>query len=592
LISFVAGNFIEAEAADVVEVQQSAKPVLLADGAAEWSVHTFICVIKKERRQQVYVAVHHGERQASLIYIVEPEKAGTETAQKRAQDLMRAMGASMEEVKLAYSPAMREVLLRKIPVLAPHETVEKILRESETARSEWRRLVSEQAAQEQSFASAGELGLAEWAQRKQELEAMAEAANSAAEHLAAEERLAQSMSALKKVVDACLGQLNAEETAAATERASTAAKAAENKESTLLRAKLAQAEKALKAAAERQKASEKARVAADKRRTELEEMHLRQQEEIKAQTAACAQLAQEKLQAEQQILALRKKQQQMESEAAKAQKTAGEKKTEEQLAAMKKELAAVRAELAASIAERMQQDAAKSTAEMAAQAPTKVSDANAETEQRLLKLETVLRKAEDHAAFLRAEVDRLVTAKTLSEQHIAELKAGDAPTKASSIPADKEPPARTDATPPPHVVRQPPPPGAIFQVDWDLSGVESPLEEVCEVHQAMNRVRLSMEGYPDQSCAAYLLVTRQGGEKRIHIAFHLIASKRVLVYVPVKKAENPAAFSKLAKEAHKFVQVVGIELEALPLDNDLAKRAKALERIPVLIAAPKTAGNF
>ncbi len=104
------------------------------------------------------------------------------------------------------------------------------------------------------------------------------------------------------------------------------------------------------------------------------------------------------------------------------------------------------------------------------------------------------------------------------------------------------------------------------------------------MHQAMARVRLSLEGYPNQSCAAYLLVTRKAEETRIHIAFYLTASNRVLIYVPVRRPETPEAIGQTLKEAHRFLQVVGIDLEPFPLPKDRKKQIETLAEVPVLFA--------
>jgi hypothetical protein len=57
----------------------------------------------------------------------------------------------------------------------------------------------------------------------------------------------------------------------------------------------------------------------------------------------------------------------------------------------------------------------------------------------------------------------------------------------------------------------------------------------------------------------------------------------VLVYVPIKPTDTPPAFANALKEAEKFIMVLGLDLEIVPLSQDLQQRAKTLESISLII---------
>ncbi len=419
MVTLLAKDFIEVEATDVLEVHRSENPVFLNDGNTEWEAQAFICVIKQKNQPKIHIALRLRNIPASLLYMAEPPTsapADTEQARQQAHALMQLVGASMQEVNLKHSPAMREVILREIPVLLPPETARRISREKETLLSEYRQLLNDQAARQEVLAAEGELSLAQWTKRKEELDALAGNAAQAAEYLDAEERATAGISALQKALVPFLKKVNAAEIAAeeklkrerlqkeqATavqqkaelkerilllekelaqwkkeEEVLSQAKAAGDQELSRLQQTLAQAEKSLKAAKAQLKTSEMARAEMENRCATLEK-GLRQQEII-------------------------------------------EKEGKEKLKATLNELQKTRELLTLSLAERQKLEA-EPASKGTSQDTAETSGAGNGSRKRLLQLESDLRSAEERAENLRLEVERLAAEKTLAEKRIASMAA-------------------------------------------------------------------------------------------------------------------------------------------------------------------------
>ena len=116
----------------------------------------------------------------------------------------------------------------------------------------------------------------------------------------------------------------------------------------------------------------------------------------------------------------------------------------------------------------------------------------------------------------------------------------------------------------PHEVRPAPKPGARFHPDWELSGL--PCRDADQVALAWNsvaNVQLSLEGYPAQYCAAFLVVLKQGRQKRLYLLFNLKSSKHTLVCVPDQAPGDEATLNKQISEARQYLQTSGFELEKI-----------------------------
>ena len=147
-----------------------------------------------------------------------------------------------------------------------------------------------------------------------------------------------------------------------------------------------------------------------------------------------------------------------------------------------------------------------------------------------------------------------------------ELHQGDSrerqPPQASDEPRTATKPTR--AKPLPHQVHPAPRPGARFHPDWELRGLPCrSADQVVQAWGSVANVQLALEGYPSQYCAAFLVVLKQGRQKRLYLLFNLKSSRHILVCVPGQPPADEAAFSRHVNEARKYLQVSGFELEKI-----------------------------
>jgi hypothetical protein len=131
--------------------------------------------------------------------------------------------------------------------------------------------------------------------------------------------------------------------------------------------------------------------------------------------------------------------------------------------------------------------------------------------------------------------------------------------------------------------------GAFFQVDWELEEIAYvTADEVLDVQQSVNMTQLSLEGFPNQYCTAYIVALQKGTGRQVHVAFRLATSDRVLVYSPPSPPHDQKTYARAMQEADRFLRVTGIETETLPLGKSAQSRSRALSQIPVLRRKPRT----
>lgn len=164
------------------------------------------------------------------------------------------------------------------------------------------------------------------------------------------------------------------------------------------------------------------------------------------------------------------------------------------------------------------------------------------------------------------------SARAAAEQRVAELeealrgreRSGFSPMPTAvkeSAPAVKK---SAPETPLPHELRPAPRPGALFRPDWDLAGLPcKSAEQVLQAWGSVSNVQLSLEGYPSQYCAAFLVVLKSGKQRQLVILFNLKGSKHTLVCVPSKVPADEAALSKAVDEGQKYLQMSGFELDKI-----------------------------
>ncbi len=617
MVTLLETPYIEVNSSDIIEILRSPESLPLSGRKATFSVQGYICITKQENRQLVHAALYVKEIQRSLIF-TESETAAADAGRQKCEEFLALLGFRLQPVNLKFSSAMRDVILREIPVILSPETAQKNLREKKKNLAEWKRLINEPVQDQRT--DGPELSIAEWAQRKESQENLAKAKKAAADNLAGEEKTAQKISILREIIDGPLRQTNGEEIVVvessnpeglqtllaemqeqtgerekrilqleeelAAEKAERNQLVQEKKLAGVLlaecRQQLAQAESAREREAEERKVSDLARKDAEKRFAALHETARRLHEQLALDKTEREQLLQEKETADRLISSL---QQSLLQTGETTRTEVSRPQTEEvarELTTAEEELRMAREQIAAGEAERRRLAIALETmdkrlTEMPAD-PAITAPVSGETDERIRQMQTDLRQAAEKGEFLRQEIENLAAGKTAAEKRLAELEAtGSTP---AAVPVSRLKPA--DADPPPHMVRRARP-GALFHVNWDLTGIpyDSP-EEIHEVHQTMNRVRLSLEGYPDQYCSASLIITEIAGKKGVFIAFRLSSSNRVLVYVPITLPDSPKAFTTIIKEAEKFIQVVGLDIEPVPLSKNSQERAKTLEGLSVL----------
>jgi predicted nucleic acid-binding Zn-ribbon protein len=157
------------------------------------------------------------------------------------------------------------------------------------------------------------------------------------------------------------------------------------------------------------------------------------------------------------------------------------------------------------------------------------------------------------------EADRMIAA--LEKALKGSRKISPAVMPAESAPAVPKP---AKGKPLPHEVRPAPKPGARFHPDWELSGLPCrDADQVALAWGSVANVQLSLEGYPAQYCAAFLVVLKQGRQKRLYLLFNLKSSRHTLVCVPDQPPGDEAALNKQISEARSYLQISGFELEKI-----------------------------
>jgi hypothetical protein len=150
----------------------------------------------------------------------------------------------------------------------------------------------------------------------------------------------------------------------------------------------------------------------------------------------------------------------------------------------------------------------------------------------------------------------------LEEELCGALTPGLSSKAAGGAPPAAGKPARGKALP--HEVRPAPKPGARFHPDWELSGLPCrDADQVALAWGSVANVQLSLEGYPAQYCAAFLVVLKQGRQKRLYLLFNLKSSKHTLVCVPDQPPGDEAALNRQISEARQYLQISGFELEKI-----------------------------
>jgi hypothetical protein len=660
---------IEAVESEVIELYRSTLAVSFpVENSPPLSAQAFVGLLTQEDGQKIFIAFHCREIRRSLIFVSGHAVArpGMGDALLKARGVTESMGFRMEPVNLKYSPAMREVILRDIPVLLSPRNARRLLQERAAEQAELT-LITEQAT------ANGATGDGESRDGK----TPAAAAQIVKEKLAAEKRLDDQAAALRLKIERLLLQeylppstmeADCQSAAAAGDNAVAArqelaaerdrlqrvvaegeaerkrlesAAAASRKELENLRRLLKKAQAEIDAAAARQAGDATAALEHRNRIAELE-AGLRQAEaemleqrtaferRLEEQAAAASRTGSAALQLAEMEIKLRDAEAKCGEERAgrdrlATAKAADERLIEELRAALKESnaradglkegakaaggaderirtlqdrLRAAEQQAEAVSCEKMRLEEAcaacqKVIADLrsAIPRPNAAGPAKEPGDQRIEGLERALRQSEERAEFLRLEVERLAAAAAAAMNHAAEEPAPRVESRPTTLPPLSL--SGTESAPSPRSLRRPPPPGAAFRVDWDLTAVPcSSVSELCEVYQGIGLVQLCLEGYPNQYCSAAVLVLKKGESRQVYMPFRLSTSKEVLIYVPARQPDTQADYTRTMKEAVRFLQTVGMEVERIPLGRKGSHPNPALESLLPLLAASPMAGNF
>lgn len=196
------------------------------------------------------------------------------------------------------------------------------------------------------------------------------------------------------------------------------------------------------------------------------------------------------------------------------------------------------------------------------------------TAEEVAVLAEKLKAAEERADQAQRDSQQQAAAYAVAERRIAGLE------EALKVQASIKPALITEASPAggkpaadkalPHELRPAPKPGVLFRPDWDLEGLPcKSADQVLQAWESVSNVQLSLEGYPSQYSAAFLVVIKQGKLKQLYILFNLKMTKHILVCVPSKPPTDEAGMNKTIGEALKYLQMSGFELDKIkPTDID------------------------
>ena len=200
----------------------------------------------------------------------------------------------------------------------------------------------------------------------------------------------------------------------------------------------------------------------------------------------------------------------------------------------------------------------------------------AQDDDRVQELEARLRSVEDQLE--RETLVKKTLAKELAsvEKKLAEQE--DLLAKASTVkkgqgvvetaaPVESEKVSKS-SKPLPHEVRPAPKKGAFFRPDWDLQGL--PCRSTGEVFKAWEtvfNVQMGIEGYPSQYCMAFMVVLKQGKQKKLYLLYRLKQNKHTLICIPAKSPKDEASLQKAIKEGLDFLRKSGFEMDEMSAEH-------------------------
>lgn len=511
---------IQTDMEDIYRVYRSDAPVRLGPDKLPCLGYTF--VVKRKTGMETYIALHARDIKRSLIYRIDPQARGVgdpSSQIKAGLDLLKDLGFELNTVNLKYGAAMLEVVLQDIPVIMTPAKAKK----NQLERNANLSALENQAAflEENGLIDADDKELAKLSKDDRN---RYNTAKTAYQKLAIEDSQDEQREFLFDHVDALLHGRTPPKPGAAPAPAPHQAPPTQVKPPTQPKV-------------EQKPALQSQPQTAPKPKSEVES---------KAPPA----------------------------EGKTVTKVISDPKDKEKIKELEQEIVGLQSEIdeLSERNERLAQDLAENEAALQ-QAKKKA--------ERINELEAEVEEAHQSAENAQKEVHRLKSENAKNRRKIEELEdqlTHNAPVHEEPVrPRSRLSSGRSllssasssyskssgDA---PHVVRRPPPAGATFGVDWDLESLPcKSLDQVVELHQSICNAQLTLEGYSTQYCSAFIVILKEDSSRQLYMAFRLPQEDRFLIYKPIKKPTSNADISQLLKEAHKFLQVVGVETEKIDL---------------------------
>ncbi|OGR36158.1 MAG: hypothetical protein A2091_02200 [Desulfuromonadales bacterium GWD2_61_12] len=607
-------NCIEAEDSEILEVLRSDRSrVLDLPGVGDEPIEIYVVVTSRAGRSEVFSAAYVASRRSIRVFrLPAPEvpAAGYRNALKQVISYWEGYDFKFEPVKINYAKAMREVVIRSIPVIMSPLALRKLQEESNRPQS---RLTRKDHA-----ASSGEMaGTAKAVKESAPVVPTAAAICEAEEVANQEDAAARKLSELaaRKQAAAEVARKQAEEAArkeaeeaarqqaedVARRQAEEAAAAALKQAEAAAREKAAEEEarkKAAEEAAQKQAAEEEAR----KKAAEEEARKKAAEEEARkkaAEEAAQKQAAEEEARKQAAEAAARKKAAEEAARKKAAEETAQKQAAEEEArkqaaeAAARKKAAEDEARKQAAEAAARKKAAEEEARKQAAAAAARKQAAEAAAATRVVsppgeKLEERPRAKAHEAAWQQAEDARKKAeeaARSLTPQERAALIIERESKEARVRAMVDEAAALLLGGGGETKGHAPGIPGESFTL---VPGLETltyaqPME-VAELYISLSMVVLSPENYPQQHCSAYICTFHRQGKVELYVVLRLRDSRRSLFYTPRRQPANMQEYRQQVAAAVRFLEVTGFLVEPTPLGSTPEERKKSLAVMPFLTA--------
>lgn len=123
-------SIVEADEADVVAIHRSTESLTVSpEGLSPRPCNAYVCVIQRKGVIRTYVVLEHADRKGRWVFTA-PESAkegdGYLPLLKEGLAFANSLGFTLHEVNLNYGKAMREVVIRDIPVIRRPSAVEPV----------------------------------------------------------------------------------------------------------------------------------------------------------------------------------------------------------------------------------------------------------------------------------------------------------------------------------------------------------------------------------------------------------------------------------------------------------------------------------